>query len=129
VDRFGAVRVFTVIATLSLAPLIGLTHLPPLHELAILPVTTVFIVLVSGRFVPAMTLVTGTAEPRLRGAFMSVNGAVQSLASGAAATMAGMIIAQPNAQGPLLHYGIVGLLAAAATVVAIMLAPGVVVRS
>jgi predicted MFS family arabinose efflux permease len=129
VDSYGAVRVFTVVAALSLAPIIGLTHLPPLHELIILPVTTVFIVLVSGRFVPAMTLVTSTAEPRLRGAFMSVNGAIQSLASGAAATMAGMIIARPDAQGPLLHYGIVGLCAAAATVMAILIAPGVVVRS
>jgi predicted MFS family arabinose efflux permease len=129
VDRVGAVRMFTIIGVLSLAPILVVTHLPRVDELLILVITTLFVVLVSGRFVPAMTLITGSSEPRLRGAFMSVNTAIQSLASGAAATLAGHLIARPDPAGPLLHYGLVGMLAAGATVLAMLLAARVTVRS
>ncbi len=128
VDRRGAVPVFLIIAGLSIAPILTLTHLPRLDEVMILLITTVFIVLVSGRFVPAMTLITSSSEPHLRGSFMSVNSTIQSLASGAAATIAGLIIARPDPAGPLLNYGIVGMLAAVATVVAMVLAPRVAKR-
>lgn len=129
VDRRGAVRMFTIVASLSLIPILGLTHLHPVGEVATLTVTTMFIVLVSGRFVPAMTLVTSSAAPHLRGAFMSVNSTLQSLASGIAATIGGLIITRPDPLGPLLHYEAVGIFAACATVAAIVLAPRVVARS
>jgi predicted MFS family arabinose efflux permease len=47
---------------------------------------------------------------------MSINSAIQSLAAGLAAYLAGLIIARPDEHGPLQHFDRVGALAAVATV-------------
>ena len=54
-------------ALLSLAPIVLVTHLPPVPLAVAIAVTTLFMVLVSGRFVPAMAMITASVEPRLRG--------------------------------------------------------------
>lgn len=127
-DRHGKAKVFSLVAGLSLIPLLVFTNLPAAPLAAVLAVTTSFIVLVSGRFVPAMALVTAAVEPRLRGAFMAVNSSIQSLAMGAAASLAGAIIARPDPHGPLLHYGWVGSLAACATVLCLVLVRRLILR-
>jgi hypothetical protein len=38
--------------------------------------STVFFIFVPGRMVPAMAIVTSAVQPRLRGTFLSMNGAV-----------------------------------------------------
>ena len=43
----------------------------------------------SGRFVPAMAMMTATVESRYRGGFMSVNSSVQQFSCGLAAWMSG----------------------------------------
>lgn len=139
-DRFGKARVFSIVAALSLIPLLVFTNLPALVSLTSLPlaalplavvlaISTTFIVLVSGRFVPAMALVTAAVEPRLRGAFMAVNSSLQSLAMGAAASLAGAIVARPDPHGPMLHYGWVGGLAAGATVLCLILVRRLILRT
>jgi predicted MFS family arabinose efflux permease len=55
--------------------------------------STVFFILVPGRMVPAMAIVTSAVQPRLRGTFLSMNGAVQQLASGVASWLGGAMIA------------------------------------
>jgi predicted MFS family arabinose efflux permease len=95
----------------------------------VLVVSTAFIILMNGRFVPAMALVTAVVEPRLRGAFMAVNSSLQSLAMGLAASLAGAIIARPDPAGPLLHYGWVGVLAACATLLCLVLVRRLILRT
>jgi predicted MFS family arabinose efflux permease len=87
----------------------------------VLAVTVVFFVFVTGRFGPAMALVSGSVAPPLRGSFMSFNGAIQQLGSGVASLVAGLIIGRA-ADGSLTRYGWAGWCAVAATVVAIFLA-------
>lgn len=118
-DRFGKHRVFSVIAFLSLIPILVLTHLPVAPLWLILIVTTVFMVLVNGRFVPAMALVTGSARPQDRGAFMSINSSIQHMFAGVAAAIAGTLV-QKMPDESLAHYDRVGYFAAAMTVVAIV---------
>jgi len=117
-DRFGKQRVFSIIAFLSLVPILVLTHLPAAPLWLILMVTTVFMVLVNGRFVPAMALVTGSARPQDRGAFMSINSSVQHLFAGVAAAIAGSLV-QKLPDETLAHYNYVGYFAAAMTLAAI----------
>jgi predicted MFS family arabinose efflux permease len=71
--------------------------------------------------VPAMAIVTSAAQPRLRGTFLSITGATQQLASGIAAWVGGLIIAQ-DAAGHIVRYDIVGWLATAVALLAIALA-------
>jgi predicted MFS family arabinose efflux permease len=78
-------------------------------------------VLVTGRFGPAMALVSGSAEPRIRGSFMSLNAAIQQAGAGVAAFVAGSMVGKV-ASGELTGYGNVGWLATAFTLVAVALA-------
>ena len=120
-DRHGKPRVFTIVALISIAPILITTHLPPLPLAAVVPVSVLFFVFVSGRFGPAMAIVSGSVEPHLRGAFMSFNASIQQLGSGLAATAAGLIIGRAP-DGRLTHYGTVGWLAVACTLLCIWLA-------
>ena len=120
-DRFTPVRVFTVTALASVFPLLAVTNLPPIGVPLALAVTVVFIIFVSGRFVPATTLIANTVEPRLRGSFMSFNSAVMSAASGFAALVAGALVTKAD-DGRILHYPRVGWLAAACTLASVALA-------
>jgi len=120
-DRYGKKRLFTILAVISVVPLLVATHLPPVPFVNVLAVTVLFFVFVPGRFGPAMALVTGSVAPRLRGSFMSFNGAIQQLGSGLASLVAGLIIGRA-ADGSLTRYGWAGWCAVGATLVAIVLA-------
>ncbi|MEP7083183.1 MAG: MFS transporter [Betaproteobacteria bacterium] len=119
-DRYGKHRVFMIVALLSLMPILITTHFPRASLLWVLPFSTLFFVLVSGRFVPAMAMMNGSAVPRLRGSFLSVSSSLQSMAMGLA-TMIGSAFLSTNAQGEMVGYGNVGWFAAAMTIVVILL--------
>ncbi len=119
-DKFGKQKTFLWIATLSMIPIITVTNLPPIPLWVILLVTTIFMILVSGRMVPAMAMVTASVEPKQRGSFMSVTSSIQQFSSGIASFGAGMILGK-SADGTIIHYEIVGGLAAITTIVCIFL--------
>jgi predicted MFS family arabinose efflux permease len=120
-DRYGKKRIFTILAFISIVPIVVMTHLPRLSLAPVIAVTILFFVFVPGRFGPAMALITGSVAPRLRGSFMSFNGAVQQLGAGAASFAAGLIIGRA-ADGSLTHYDWAGWAAVVATLVAVVLA-------
>jgi predicted MFS family arabinose efflux permease len=120
-DRYGKRRLFTILAFISIVPLLVATHLPKVPMAEVIVVTVLFFVFVPGRFGPAMALITGAVAPRLRGSFMSFNGAVQQLGSGIASFVAGLLIGRA-ADGSLTRYGWAGWCAVAATLVAVFLA-------
>ena len=124
-DRHGKHRVFITVALLAMLPTLLLTHLPRLPLAEVLLVTTAFIVVGSGRFVPATALITSAVATPLRGSFMSLNTAVQSAASGAAAMFAGLLLHQADAQAPIEGYGTVGWLSCLAAVVGVVLVRGI----
>jgi predicted MFS family arabinose efflux permease len=117
-DRHGKIRVYRIVAFASLLPLLVITNLWPVPLWLLIVWSTVFFILVPGRMVPAMAVVTSAAQPRLRGTFLSMNGAVQQLASGIASWLGGVMIAA-DASGRVVGYNHVGWLAAVATVLAI----------
>jgi predicted MFS family arabinose efflux permease len=117
-DRAGKLNVYRRVAWLSIVPLLMITHAGVLPMVAVLALTTLFFVFVSGRMVPAMAVVTSAARPGARGAFMTLNSAVMQVGSGLAATLTGAIV-QRTPAGQLLHYNWVGVLATVATLMAI----------
>jgi predicted MFS family arabinose efflux permease len=119
-DRYGKRRLFTILAVISIAPILVITHLPPLPLRWVVPLSVLFFVFVPGRFGPATALVTGSVEPHLRGSFMSFSASIQQLASGAAALVSGLIIGRA-ADGSLTHYGTVGWLSVGCTVACLWL--------
>ena len=67
-DRHGKQRVFMILAFLSMAPIVITTHFPRASLWWVIPFSTLFFVLVSGRFVPAMAMGVATM---LASAFLS----------------------------------------------------------
>ncbi len=120
-DKHGKRQMFTVIGLISIVPLLITTNLPPVPVWVAICASVIFMVFVSGRFVPAMALVISSAEPRLRGGFMSINSAIQQLGLGVASLLAGFIIGHAP-DGTLTRYWMVGLIAVGATLLAIALA-------
>lgn len=106
-DKYGKVKVFRVLAIISLAPLIVTTNLVPVPLWIVLVNSTLFFILISGRMIPAMAIVSQMVEPKIRGTFMSLVGAVQMLASGIASVAAGMVVTIAS-DGKMEHYNLVG---------------------
>ncbi len=114
-DRLGKRPVFRVLAACTVVPLLLITNLPAGLALPlVLGVTTLFMVTSSARMVPAMALITASAEPRLRGSFMSINSAVQQMALALAAVVGGHMITWSG-------YPSVGWLAAGVTLATVFM--------
>jgi len=120
-DKYGKKRIFTIIAVISLLPILLTTHMPRASLALATASMVMFFVFVPGRFGPAIALVTGSVSPRLRGSFMSFNASIQQLGSGVATFVAGLIIGRA-ADGTLTRYDWVGWLSAGCTLLAILLA-------
>ena len=119
-DRYGKQRLFTILALISIGPILVQTHLPPLPLAWVVALSVLFFVFVPGRFGPATALVTGSVEPSLRGSFMSFNASLQQLASGIASLTAGLIIGRAP-DGTLTNFGTVGWLSVACTLACLWL--------
>lgn len=121
-DRFGKLRVYRYLIPANAACLLMMTCLPPLLPLALILLAVSMTMLSNaGRMVPAMAMITSSVEPRLRGGFMGANSAVQHLAASLGTIFAGLILAKPE-NGPIEHFSIVGLMAAAVSLSTLWLA-------
>jgi len=120
-DRHGKRRVFRIVATISIVPLLITTNLPPVPVPVAICASVIFMVFVSGRFVPLMAMVTGSVTPQLRGSFLAFNSSIQQLFAGLAAYSAGLIMGR-TVDGHITYYWVVGLVAVTATLACIWLA-------
>lgn len=120
-DRFPRLPLFRVLGGITILATVAITNLPPSSVWVATAALSAFMVFSSGRIVPAQAMLLGTAQPRVRGAFMSLNTAVQHLASGIAPVLAGAIVTK-TADGKIEGFPLVGLVAAGAAVVSLVLA-------
>ncbi|MFH1658356.1 MAG: major facilitator transporter [Rhodocyclaceae bacterium] len=117
-DKHGKVEVYRLVALLAMIPTLVLTHAGVLPLWGWLIISASFFVLISGRMIPAMAIIASSAQPKLRGTFMSLNATTQSLAMGLATTLAGFLTSL-DASGRIVGYAQVGYVAVAANLVAI----------
>lgn len=120
-DRHGKLHIFRWVTALSFIPVLATTHLVPLPAWVVLLNGTVFFVLVSGRMIPGMAMVSAVALPQVRGTFMSLASSMQMLGSGTASLIAGLVITR-DAAGMVQHYNIVGYFAVACALGSLWLA-------
>lgn len=120
-DRYGKLRMYRIIAPLSAAMLVVITHLPHVHIRAAVAAVALLMFFNAGRMIAAMAMVTGSVRPAQRGGFMSANSSLQHMASGLGAYLGGLLIKQlPD--GRLANYGVVGWIAAAVTLLSLWFA-------
>ncbi|MCB0820873.1 MAG: MFS transporter, partial [Bacteroidetes bacterium] len=93
-DKIGKQKVYGIFAGLAIIPLFLITNMPVWPIWAVLVVTSFFFIVISGRVVPAMAMITSTAIPQNRGSFMSFNSSVQQLSAGIAAFISGAIVTE-----------------------------------
>lgn len=120
-DKHGKLKMFRAIAAISIVPLLLTTNLPPVPVPLAIAASVIFMVFVSGRFVPLMALVNASTVPRVRGSFLAFNASIQQLFAGLAAFVAGTIMGHSN-DGRITYYWLVGLIAVGATLACIVLA-------
>lgn len=119
-DKFGARRVFVIVATGSIAMTLLITHLTPTTVTQGTLLAIGFMLLATGRIVPAQAMMMAAARPAVRGRFSNLNNAVSHLGTGLSAQLAGMMMTGGGeSKTPLVGYPLVGEVAACLAVVAI----------
>ena len=106
-DRIGHRVVFRFFGVLALAPVLVVTHLPNVPFWVMVPGFALFLVISSGRIVPMQAILTTVPDAKHRGAFLSANGAVQSLGTGCGAWLGGLMLST-DAAGHIVGYGLNG---------------------
>ena len=98
-DRFDRLNLLAIMSALAVVVVFFITRLGPVSMAVAGSMMAAFMVTMSGRFAPAMTMITNAVEARYRGGFMSVNAALQQAASGLATLLAGLFVARgPHGQ-------------------------------
>lgn len=120
-DARGKVPVFRGLALAAIVPMVVVTVVAGAPLPAILVVSTVLFMCMSGRMIPGMAILTSAAQPQLRGTFMTLNSAVQSAAMGLAAFVGGQLISR-DAAGLVQGYWHAAVVGAAASLMAVWLA-------
>jgi predicted MFS family arabinose efflux permease len=108
-DRSGKLRVFKLMSFSALVPILTVTNLPRVPVVFAIATSTLLMICMSGRMVPAMALMTASIEGRYRGGFMSINSSVQQFSCGIASFAGGHIMGQ-SATGEITHFPVIGLI-------------------
>lgn len=131
-DKHGRLKIFTIFGSLVIIPILIITNLTPVPLALALTITAVFFIFSNGRMVPSTTMETAVIRPEVRGSYMSIRSAVQSLSSGLAAFIAGLIISERPSifdarAKALINYEYVGIIAVLFSLASLYLARKLVV--
>jgi predicted MFS family arabinose efflux permease len=120
-DRIDRLRLLTIMSSAAVVVTLMITRLGPSSVAVASTMMALFMVTMSGRFTPAMTMVTNSVEARYRGGFMSVNSALQQATVGAANMLAAVFVSR-DANGHLAGLPWVGYVAVLFFVLTVLLA-------
>lgn len=115
-DRHGKARVFMVLAAAATVPIYLITHLQTSSLLWVVLISILLFVVVSGRMIPAMALISEVPDPKQRGAYMSLNNAVQSASMALAAFIGGWLAGGGDQLENYAHNGYVGIVGSVASI-------------
>lgn len=127
VDAYGHLRIFLIVCQSAFVPLLLFCFTGRLEQSLIFILMTSFLMLVSGRMVPTMSLVTAAAHPKARGAFMSVFQSVQAGSMGLAAYFGGLIISE-KPTGGYTGFGTLGIVSVMVSLCAMLTAKQIALR-
>jgi predicted MFS family arabinose efflux permease len=120
-DRSGKLRVFVLMSLSATIPIVAVTNLPRAPLYVAIATSTLLMICMSGRMVPAMSMMTASIEARYRGGFMSINSSVQQFAAGFAAYVSGHLMGR-TPSGGLTHFPAIGALSVVCALTCIYLA-------
>lgn len=109
-DRHDKFKLLTLCTALAAVMAVVVTHLGPLPVPALLVITTLFMLGMSSRFAPGMSMIVNRIAAANRGGFMSINGSLQQLGAAAGAWVVGHLVTTDAATGRLVGYERAGYL-------------------
>lgn len=116
-DRIDKFTLFAAGSVIAIVMIIFYTNLTPVPLWEIIVINMLMFMGIMSRMIPATTLTTSIPELQDRGAFMSINSSLQSMAGGIAAVCAGLIVYQPTKSSPLQHYDTLGYVVSGVVIV------------
>ena len=119
-DRYGAIRVLSLLMLLSVIPHLWLTHLQPGPLLLTAAVFMLFMLLTATRGIPALAWLINRVPGPLRGRWLAINIACTDAASGLAAWTTGVMVGS-GSDGQLADFGRAGWLAVGVTAATLLL--------
>ena len=119
-DRVPRLLMFRILGGAALVMAIVLSNLPPVSLFVAAIAVSAFMTAAAGRMIPAQAMMLGASKPAVRGAFMSLNTAVQHLATGIAPMIAGALLTK-TADEQLHGFWKVGLVSAGTAAISIVL--------
>ena len=115
-DRLGKLRVFFAGSTVTAVMVLVYTHLAPVPLPVVVAVNVVLFIGIFSRMIPFQAMAASVPEPQMRGSFSAINAAIQQLAGGTAAVVAGHLVST-GADGKLHGFDQVGFIVVASTMV------------
>ena len=119
-DKMGALKLYIILALVSILPVYAYTHTGRLSFTLYMILSTIFMMIISGRMIPCMTLISMVPSENERGSFMSLTNSIRSVGSASATFLAGLMISE-GAGGELIGFGNVGLLSIALMIMTIVI--------
>jgi len=118
-DRIGGRHVYAIICSLSVIPIYFYTHsgLVPFYQYII--IGSVFMSLISGRMIPAMTLTSHIPSNHQRGQFMGILNSVRASATALGSLIVGLVVVE-DANGKLINFDKIGKTAIAVSLISII---------
>ncbi len=116
-DRSSRSNIFTLMILLSLVPIFILTRLGEGSVQEALLVTVPFFIFISGRMVPANTIIASAVAQNQRAGFMSINTAVREFAAAISTQIAAFVIIDSGSS--IENYEIIGYIAIFSSLIAL----------
>jgi DHA1 family inner membrane transport protein len=120
-DRVGAIKLYGVLTLLSTIPIYLYTNADPMQLTWFLALSALFMSLVSGRIIPAWTMITAIPETKDRGTFMGLMNSIRSFGSAAASLIGGAMIIETS-DGLISGFETVGYLSIFLTITTVFMA-------
>jgi predicted MFS family arabinose efflux permease len=120
-DAVGKYKVF-VIGSVAGAVLVAVyCNLGRTPLVTMMVINAVLFVAITCRMISAGALTSAVPDMPDRGAFMSIQSALQQFSGGLASTVAGLIVVQKTPDSPLLHYDVLGWVVVGAMTLTVVL--------
>lgn len=119
-DRWGALKSYVLVALVSIAPILLYTNAGPMPLTPYLLIGSFFMIMVSGRMIPCMTLISAVPNSEERGGYMGVVNSLRSFGSATSTFLGGFIITEA-ADGKLEGFSNAGVMAILITLISCVL--------
>ncbi|MBV7532558.1 MFS transporter [Chitinophaga sp. sic0106] len=120
-DKIDKFALFSIASLYTMVMVVVYTNMGPSPFWVIILLNVLMLVGILSRMVPATALISAVPQMQDRGAFMSINASLQSIAGGLAAVLAGRIVTQKDNFSRLEHYDTVGWVVVAFSMIGIFL--------